>query len=128
MDKQNRIRVNVPRQCHLWTEPGITADDIRTALEHVKVCEDDSHLMRSLLRCRRCGQLYFHEFYEIVDWEQGNDAQYSSWIPLEDAQSADHLNALAPLELLRFGGLRIDFPSKADKPTQPYWRLSEPTV
>jgi len=125
-NKRRTINVNVPRECHLWTKPGITAGDIQTALVQVSLYEDDSHLIRTLLKCRLCGQLYFHEFYEIVDWEQGNDAQYSSWIPIDDPQSAYDLNMLAPLELLRFGGLRIDFPTTADQPTPPYWRTSQP--
>jgi hypothetical protein len=87
--------------------------------------EDESHLMRHLMKCNACGQLYFHEFYEIVDWKDGNDAQYSTWIPIEDVESADWLNKMSPLELLRFAGLRIDFPSDAKKPSAPYWNLRD---
>lgn len=77
--------------------------------------------MRRLYKCRDCGHLYFYEFYEDVDWERGRDAQYRSWIPVDDAKSADILNGLSPLELLKYPSLRIDFPSKADKPSEPHW-------
>ena len=110
-----------PTQCHLRTQPNLTREDIRSALETVKTYEDDSHLMRHLMQCRQCGQLYFHEFFEIVDWVNGNDAQYSTWIPVADAESADRLSALSPFELVQHGGLRVDFPKDADKPSAPYW-------
>jgi hypothetical protein len=124
--KDNQIIVSIPTECHLWNKKVLTRDDLRTSLELVKTYEDDSHLMKSLLRCKDCGHLYFHEFYEIVDWEQGNDAQYSTWIPVDDAASSDALNDLSPLELLQYGGIRVDFPSNAAQPTAPYWNLPDP--
>jgi hypothetical protein len=120
------IKSGIPKQCHLWNDKELTRVTITKSLVLVKKYEDDSHLIRNLLRCRECGQLYFHEFYEIVDWTDGNDAQYTTWIPVEDVESADHLNALSPMELLRYGGMRVNYPSSAKLPTAPYWTMREP--
>jgi hypothetical protein len=48
----------------------------------------ESHLRRYLLKCRECGQLYFFEFYEWIDWEHGNDPQYSKHIPVSTVEEA----------------------------------------
>ena len=101
--------MDIPTECHLWNNKVLSGDDLRRSLELVKTYEDGSHLIRSLLRCKECGHLYFHEFYEFVDWEHGNDAQYSTWIPVDDAASADALNDLSPLQLLQYGGIRVDW-------------------
>jgi hypothetical protein len=63
----------------------------------VKTYADDSHIVRDLLKCADCGHLYFHEFYEEIDWKEGNDAQYTSFIPVDDIRSADNLSKLSPL-------------------------------
>src|SRR5919109_5685630 len=104
------ILVEMPMECQLWQQKNLCSDELRESLMLVKTYEDESHLIRNLLRCKTCGQLFFHEFYEVVDWKDGNDAQYSTWIPVADVDSADALNELSPLELLQYVGLRIDFP------------------
>ena len=113
--------MSIPNECHLYHHRPLTAELIRASLAPVKEYTDDLHLIRSLLRCSECGQLYFHEFFEIVDWVNGNDAQYSSWIPVADEASADQLSLLSPMELNAYGGIHVDFPSGADEPTAPYW-------
>ena len=123
--ESKHIRVKIPNECHLWINKAIARDDLRTSLALEKTYEDDSHLIRTLLKCKQCGHMFFHEFYEIVDWEHGNDAQYSSWIPVDDVESADSLNRLTPMGLSRYAALRVDYPSSADKPTAPYWNVRE---
>jgi hypothetical protein len=117
--------VTIPSDCHLYRDQPLSAQALRASLLFVKTYEDDTHLIRSLLRCKRCGQLYFHEFYEVVDWSGGNDAQYSSWIPVDDEPSADRLNELSPFALLAYTAIRIDFPTSAQEPSAPYWRVRE---
>ena len=118
--------MTLPLACHLWRDKPLTPDVLRASLALVKTYEDDSHLIRTLLQCSQCGHHYFHEFYEIVDWIAGNDAQYSSWIPVDDVDSADRLNDLPPIALLGYTAIRIDYPSDADKPSAPYWRVRKP--
>lgn len=115
------IKISDPKGCHLrQTVPG-SHQELRTALTVIKTYEDESHLIRNLMKCRSCGQLYFHEFYEEVDWVGGNDAQYSTYIPVDDEESADQLSQLPVFEILKFLSLRVDFPSGATTVSGPYW-------
>lgn len=87
----------------------------------VREYEEDSHLMHRLYRCRKCGQLYFYEFYEEIDWAEGNDPQYRTLVPVEDEGSAELLSRKAPIELLAYPSIRMDFPRKAKEPEKPRW-------
>jgi hypothetical protein len=74
--------------------------------------------MRQLLRCRECDQLYFFEFYEEIDWEEGNDPQYSTYIAVEDDAEIQTLKKASSFELLQyFPRLQWDFPKDAQTPT-----------
>ena len=53
-----------PVQCVLWDHPGRAAGKFSGFLDEVACYEDSSHLTRSLYKCRECGQLYFHEWYD----------------------------------------------------------------
>jgi hypothetical protein len=77
------VRLRHPTQCVLWTHPERLTAKFGEVLEHIESYEDSSHLTRSLYKCRECGQLYFHEWYEWVDWENGNDKQYSTLVPVQ---------------------------------------------
>ena len=48
------------------------------------------------------GQLYFYEFYEVVDWKDGNDKQYSTYIPVDTPEQIEALKASSVFDLLRF--------------------------
>jgi hypothetical protein len=38
----------------------------------------------------------------MVDWEKGDDKQYSTYIPVESESEADEISELSPFELLCF--------------------------
>jgi hypothetical protein len=82
-----------PTQCHLWKldHPNLGRGSKDDKMEVVKNFEDDSHFGRSLLRCRDCKQLYFYEFYEEIDWLNGNDPTYRTWVPVEEKDVDDLL-------------------------------------
>ncbi|MFH1574672.1 MAG: hypothetical protein ABIG68_11855 [Acidobacteriota bacterium] len=109
-----------PARCHLWTKSPLRDEDLKSSLEKVKTYEDESHLKRALYRCRDCGQLYLFEFYEEVDWQGGDDPQWSAWIPVTGVEQADEFSKLAPGTLGGLPGIHVDFPRDADKPTEPY--------
>lgn len=90
-------------------------------LTTIKVYADDYHLLRQLKKCNECGQLYFYEFYEWLDWEAGNDPQYTTWIPVQNVETADEISQLSPLGLLSFTGIRRNFPAEAKQPSDPKW-------
>ena len=92
----------IPEQCALWKKQVIEESDVRDAFDLVETYIDTSHLWRYLLRCKECGQLYFFEFYEEVNWAgkgNGNDYQYSTWIPVAPGV-AETLKDKSPLKLL----------------------------
>lgn len=105
------IKIAYSLTCHLWNTSNLTKEILKAALSIEKNYIDESHLIRRLLKCKDCGQLYFYEFYEEIDWKEGNDPQYRTWIPVEDIGSADSINALSVFELLKFPSIRCDWPS-----------------
>ena len=89
----------IPTQCQLWQKEQVTSEDIQLGshFEILNTFEDSSHLTRLLLRCRDCGQLYFYEFYEEIDWEGGNDPHYLTFLPIESEEEARRLAKMAPV-------------------------------
>ena len=115
------IRSVVPLHCHLREHGDPSADQLRRDLRVIDTYEEESHRIRRLEQCTRCGQLYFYEFYEKVDWVGGNDPQYRTWIPVEDEESAKELSRMNLFEILQFPSIRSDFPSDAQDPSKPKW-------
>jgi hypothetical protein len=112
--------LRAPRQCHLWIEEEPQVDP--QALEVVRTFQDESHFVRRLLRCGECGQLYFYEFVEIVDWTQGNDAQYRTYVPVEQNE-VEELSKTTALELLRYTPrIQRDWPKTAAQPVSRWVR------
>jgi hypothetical protein len=66
----------------------------------VEVYEDSNHLTRSLYRCRECGQLYFHEWYEWLDWKRGNGRQYSTLVPAQTSEEIAMLEQTSTFSLM----------------------------
>lgn len=107
-------------KCHLWNKDKPTKEDIdlKSNFELLHTFVHDSHLWRYLLKCKECGQLYFYEFYEEIDWDKGNDPQYTTFIPVASEDEAKKMAEKSPLELLQFSPrLQQDWPSDAEKST-----------
>jgi hypothetical protein len=111
-----------PRQCLYWDKPARIRDG--TLKEHFELIEEytsESHLRRYLLKCRECGQLYFFEFYEEIDWDEGKDPQYTKYIPVGSAEDAALFSRSTPIDLLDvMPCLRVDYPRDAEAPSV-YW-------
>ncbi len=107
-----------PTQCVLWNKPELVEScPLKDFFELIHTYVQESHLWRYLLKCRECGQLYFFEFYEEIDWVNGNDPQYTTFIPVDTIEESQRLNQFPPLELLQFSPrLQKDYPSNAQKP------------
>lgn len=99
-------------ECHL-IESTPTESDLDSAHKnfiHVKTLIDESHLFRYILKCNRCGQLYFYEFNEEINWSGGNDSQYNTYIPVNTVEEAEGLYSNSQLELLGINPrLQCDF-------------------
>lgn len=109
-----------PTQCIFWHNPQlILRGAIDDHFERLDAYIHESHLWRYLLKCRECGQKYFFEFYEEIDWIDSQDPQYWTYIPVETDDEINQLkNTTTPLGLLGFfPRLQKDFPKGADKPT-----------
>lgn len=117
----NALKFKDPTQCHLWTAESLRPDNLHGVFEFLETYEDDSHLGRHLVKCRRCGQLYFHEFYEEIDWAKGNDPQYNTYIPVYSRDDIELLKkASAPTGLFDYSPrLQSDWPS--DNEARVYW-------
>jgi hypothetical protein len=112
----DNIKVSSSSSCHLWNKRDLSVEDLRQDLACEQEYVDDSHLIRRLLSCKKCGQLYFYEFYEEIDWQEGNDPQYRTWIPVDDRESAQSLNALSVFEILKYPSIRYDWPRDQKEP------------
>jgi hypothetical protein len=113
--------MNTPVKCHLWQMDSLIPQDLYGCFETVEQFADDGHDRRALLKCKKCGQLYFYEFHEWIDWEGGNDPQYRTYIPVDTEEEVQTLLGTNPFTLLSFAPrLQTDFPKDASAP-KVYW-------
>ncbi len=86
-------KLKEPKLCHLWKSEKLQHKELAVgqALKEVKIFEDDSHHMKKLLKCRKCGQLYFYEFYEEMSFSDGNDSSYRTFVPVENSKIAEKI-------------------------------------
>ena len=117
----NRIAIEIPKKCHLWNNQNLKHDDLIKSLNTIKIFEDDAHLIRKVLKCKICNQLYFYEMVEYIDYKNGKDPIYRTWIPIKNINTAVKLSKLSSLSFLTYSSIRIDFPEDIEKPTEPYF-------
>jgi hypothetical protein len=96
------VKLRNPTQCILWDHPDHITGRFPGIFDKIESYEDDSHLTRSLYKCKECGQLYFHEWYEWVDWEEGNDKMYTTLIPVQTQAEIDTLKKTDTFMLMTF--------------------------
>lgn len=78
----------------------ITREDLSP--QHFKTIKEyskSSHDFRKLLQHIPTGDLYFFEFHEEIDWLNGNDPQYMTYVPVESEERADEINKLSLFNL-----------------------------
>lgn len=110
--------LNMINNCKLLKLENPSENDINLDnFELLKTYVKESHLWRYLLRCKDCGQLYFYEFYEEIDWDKGRDPQYVTYIPVENTDKADEYSKLDQFGILKEKPrLQKDWSSDQDKP------------
>ncbi len=118
--------VREPSRCSLWNHKPLTNafinDFFVNGSDLLETYVDNDHFSRRLIQCRECGQLYVKEFNEIVDWSDGNDAQYTTLIPVETPEDIEAIQKADILRIMDFlPQLRIDWPSDAKEETI-YWQ------
>ena len=82
------LTIKPPTQCHLWGQENI--DPINLDMNLLKVFVRSAHLERDLQQCRKCGQLYFHEWYEHLSFKHDDDT-YDTYIPIQSEEDASEL-------------------------------------
>ena len=84
-------------RCALWKDPeAVIADKMADRFELLDTIEDGSHHWRYLLKCRQCGQRYVFEFYEEIDWEDGDDPSWCTYVPVETEDEIAKLKTCWP--------------------------------
>jgi hypothetical protein len=117
--------MNQPKSCVLWRDPGpVISRPLRDGFELLETFVKESHWWRYLLKCRECGQRYVFEFHEEIDWVDGDDPQYCTWIPIETDEEAQRLKAAAPLDLRTFMPHLCDDRPKGEE-RKVYWVTGE---
>ncbi len=107
-----------PTQCVLWQQPGLVASLDAERFEVLETFVESSHWDRSLLKCLECGQVYFWEFYETIDWEGGDDAQHTTYIPVQTPEEVEVLKNASVFDLRLFSPrLERDRPTGANAAT-----------
>ncbi|MDX2092804.1 MAG: hypothetical protein SFX73_33365 [Kofleriaceae bacterium] len=61
---------------------------------------DDSHFGVTIRHCTRCGQTFLFVFTEFVDWQGGEDDQYTDVVPISGAEAAEALQRPSDLQFL----------------------------
>ena len=117
------VQTMIPRHCRYWQVEQPTGD-IFQKHENFAVLEtykEDSHLIRQLLRCKECDQLYFYEMYEQIDWANGEDPIYRTLIPVATAEDARILARWSITEIhTATPRLLSDWPAELTQP-KVYW-------
>jgi hypothetical protein len=106
-----------PLGCELWTQetPNLNLENVKVYTNEFPVYADEA--IRKLMRCADCGQLYFYEMLEYIDWEEGNDPTYRTYIPVASVADADKLAFVPQLEIIeQKPQIRKDWPKEAPEP------------
>lgn len=111
--------MRAPLRCELWKSPEATlARGMEAGFLLVHTVAKESHWWRHVLKCRDCGQLYVYEFTEEIDWADGEDPQFATWVPVETDAELAAARAAPPGGLARFvPRLCKDWPKGKARPT-----------
>jgi hypothetical protein len=79
-------------------------DDPQTVRDHLRTSAggppivDDSHFIVRIVRCRACSQGFIYIFTEFIDWEDGNDPQYVTLMPVTGVEAAAFTDGTLPVQ------------------------------
>jgi hypothetical protein len=86
----------------------------------------ESHFSVMLRACPSCGQRFVSVFTETIDWEDGDDPQYWTLLPVTDAEAADLVQRGDSLDEETLNGLgrgrrSLQHDHPKGKPARSYW-------
>ncbi len=73
---------------HCWPSAAEAAWEARGTLTHVQELIDESHSHVMILACPRCTQRFVSVFTETIDWQDGDDSQYWTLLPITEREAA----------------------------------------
>ncbi len=92
----------------------------------VSLLVDELHFIVRVLMCPHCNQRFVSVFTELIDWSEGDDAQYWSLLPVTVAESEQLIaqggnvdNRLIETLGRQRRHLRVDYPTR--KPKHVHW-------
>src|ERR1041385_192441 len=71
---------------HCWPESAEAAWSARFRLSHEGELIDESHFHVLILGCTECHQRFVSIFTESIDWEDGEDPQFWTVLPLTTSE------------------------------------------
>src|SRR3989344_3498364 len=88
----------IPRskRCHLFDTTDLLHLDFPCAFDAGETYVEDSHFSHRLVPCTDCSQLYLKEFYETIDWADGDDPQRVTLMPVVNAEAGKRLHDAFP--------------------------------
>jgi hypothetical protein len=101
-EETSSIQLQSPIQCAMWENPKLALNKFSHTFELIEEFVDERHLERSLWKCQECGQLYFREWYEWVDWNEGNDKIYVTLVPVQTSEEIAALKRTSVFTLMRY--------------------------
>ena len=88
---------------YCWPSDAERAWKARYLLEKEVDLIDESHFHVMILACRACAQRFVSVFTEMIDWEDGDDSQSWSQIPITDEEQVRLSARPSEAELERLG-------------------------
>ncbi|HWB87283.1 MAG TPA: hypothetical protein VG675_24285 [Bryobacteraceae bacterium] len=74
-----------------WPQAAHAAWEARRALSIADQLIEESHFHVMTLACPHCSQRFLSVFTETIDWDDGDDPQYWTLLPLTETEAADLL-------------------------------------
>jgi hypothetical protein len=74
---------------HCWPPAAEAAWEARGALTHVRDLADGMHFHVMILTCPHCAQRFVSVFTEEIDWQDGDDSQYWTLLPITGTEALD---------------------------------------
>lgn len=75
--------------CKLYTDTEYAKTVRMDMFEIVKRFLDSDRSKKLLLKCKECGQLYYYEMEESIDWVNGNDPIYRTYYPVDSLEQVE---------------------------------------
>ena len=88
-----------------WPADARSAWAARDGLTRLKELIDESHFIAAILVCPRCAQRYVSIFTEMIDWEDGNDPQYWTLMPITGPEAEGLIQQETSLNEMRLNAL-----------------------